>query len=319
LNIFVKRTSELNIDEQVQIVELFNTVFSKYETVDFFLSKYYWTNVNGSYHAIMKDNEKIIGCYSVIPYKYRFYDDDVVFGLSVDTMIDEKYRGNPFNFKKMANALYEKLLLDDVSLVFGFPNENVYLVRKKILKWIDIGSLDFYILPIRVGKLRANLKLGNWASRFLAYLMVRYTQLTSIRSQKPLIYKIKMSDVDSEYFISKRYSKVHRIISDETGFFVYRTSFENNALVAYIVDVQPLEQGFFERAVNKIYKIELHIDAIIFIGKLPFHTRNMMKVPQRYAPKAIRLSGLILDRSKIDERVFDIASWQVGLVNFDVR
>ena len=319
MEIFVKRTGDLTGNEQEEITTLFNRVFSKNETVVGFFSKYYWTSSKGSYHSLMKVDDNIVGCYSVIPYEYKFFDSDVTFGLSVDTMIDEDYRGNPFNLKKMATAVYDKLVLHGVSFVFGFPNENVYLVRKKILKWVDVGSLDFYVLPIRVGQLKASLKFLSWSSKILARLMVGYTQLNCIKAVTQSIYKIQMSGANSEYFISSRYARDYKMIKDEMGYFAYKTSFEDNAHVAYIVDVQPLEQDRFERAVSTIYKKEKHVDAIIFVGKLPFRVRNLIKIPQQYAPKAIQMSGLILDRSKVDERVFDITNWQVGLVNFDVR
>lgn len=319
MNIIVKKTGELSINEQSQIATLFNQVFSKNESVVDFFSKYYWTTPEGSYHSLMKVDDNVVGCYSVIPYEYKFFDSNVTFGLSVDTMIDKDYRGSPFNLKKMATAVYDKLLIDGVSFVFGFPNENVYLIRKKVLKWVDVGSLDFYVLPIRVGQLKASLKFANWASRFLAYAMVRYAQLASIKAVTQPSYKIQMSDANAEYFISRRYAKDYKVVKDETGYFSYRTSSEDDTLVAYIVDVQPLEQASFERAVSSIYKNEGHIDAIIYVGKLPFRVRNLIRVPQKFAPKAIRMSGSILDSSKVDERVFVMSNWQVGLANFDVR
>lgn len=319
MNIFVKKTSELSIDEKVQIATLFNRVFSKNESTEDFFSKYYWTHPEGAYHSLLKVNEYVVGCYSVIPYEYKFFDCDVTFGLSVDTMIDEDYRGSPFNLKKMAAAVYDKLLLDGVSFVFGFPNDNIYLVRKKLLKWVDVGLLDFYILPIRIGQLKAGLKFANWATRFLAYLMVRYAQLASNKAATQPNYKIQMSDANAEYFISSRYARDYKVVKDEAGYFVYRIYSEHDAQVAYIVDVQPFKQDRFERAVNTIHENEKHIDAIMYVGKLPFHVRNLIKAPSKYAPKEIRMSGRILDGSKVDERVFVMSNWQVGLANFDVR
>lgn len=319
MNIIVKKTCDLSCNEQEKITALFNRVFSKNESVADFFGKYYWTKPDGAYHSMMKVNDNVVGCYSVIPYEYKFFDKDVTFGLSVDTMIDEDYRGSPFNLKKMATAVYDKLVLDGVSFVFGFPNENIYLVRKKILKWADVGSLDFYVLPVRLGQLKESLKFANWASRFLADLMVRYAQLTPNKVATQPSFKIRISGVNAEYFITRRYAGDYKVVKDGTGYFAYRTYFEEDALVAYILDVQPLEQDGFERAVSSIYKNAGHVDAIIYVGKLSFLVRNLIRVPQKYAPKPIRMSGLILDRSIVDERVFDMSNWQVGLANFDVR
>jgi hypothetical protein len=319
MNIVVKKTNELSIIEQFQIAELFNQVFLKNESVVDFFSKYYWTTSEGSYHSMMKINDNVVGCYSVIPYEYSFFDRDVIFGLSVDTMIDEKFRGSPFNLKKMAIAVYDKLIMDGVSFVFGFPNENVYLVRKKVLKWEDIGSMDLYILPIKVGQLKHRFQFANRISEALSALVVLYTRAISSNPVKQLGCKVEMNTSNSEYFFSRRYDKNYKVINDEIGYVAYRTYFEGSALVAYVVDVYPLEQGRLERSVNLIYQDEKDLAAIIYVGKLPFRPRNMIKVPQKYIPKSIRMSGLILNKSKVDDRVFDVDNWQVSLASYDVR
>jgi len=149
--------------------------------------------------------------------------------------------------------------------------------------------------------------------------MVHYAQLVSIKAPAQPNYEIQMRGASSESFVSRRYARGFKIISDETGYFAYRTYVEDNARVAYIVGVQPLEQARLERAVSTIYRNEEQVDAIVFVGRLPFHVRNLIKVPQKYAPKAVRMSGLILDETKVDDRVFVLSNWQVGLASFDVR
>jgi len=117
-------------------------------TYESFEQKFEKNQNSFSYHGLMTDEGRIVGCYSAIPNEYNFFAKKIVFALSVDTMIAEAYRGNPFNLKKMANLVYDSLKEYGIPFVFGFPNDNVYLVRKKILKWQNIGRLDFYILPI---------------------------------------------------------------------------------------------------------------------------------------------------------------------------
>lgn len=319
MNIVVKKTHELTADEKCQIVELFNKVFLKSESAEIFFRKYFWTTTNGSYHSMMKDNDAVVGCYSVIPYDYKFFDKNVHFGLSVDTMINENFRGNPFDFKKMASAVYEKLVADGISFVFGFPNENVYLVRKKILKWQDIGTLDFYILPIKLGKIKPGFQFLNWVSIVFSALIIMYTRVASTKPSKYFNADVKMLAVKSDYFISQRYGIGYEVIRDDVGYVAYRTFFEKNSLYAYILDVYPLNQERLEHAVNLVYENEPDISAIIYIGNLDFVPKNMIKVPKRFAPKLIRLSGLILNRSVVDDRIFDMANWQVSIANFDVR
>ncbi len=319
MNIEVKKTRDLSVIEKQQIVDLFNHVFSKNLSAEIFFGKYYWTTLEGSYHSIMKINGTVVGCYSVIPYNYNFFHRQLIFGLSVDTMIHERFRGNPYNLKKMAVAIYEKLIQDGVSFVFGFPNDNIFVVRKKILKWKDVGLLDIYILPIRLGKLTANLRYLNFFSRAIALLLVFFTNATPSKLNHNSGSHINMIDNSSEYFIGKRYANNYAIIRDDVGYFSYTIMSEAGAVVVYILEIFPLSQSRLEHAVNQLYKNLPNADAIIYVGNLNFRPRNMIKVPQRYSPKLVRMSGLVINDSEVDERVFDISNWQVSLANFDVR
>lgn len=317
MNIIEKRTIELTVEEQQQITTLFNKVFSKNEVAEEFIKKYFWTDPKGSFHALMKDGEKIIGCYCGIPYRYNYFGRSLTFGLCVDTMLDEAYRGNPFTLKKMAIPVYNALRQHNVSFVFGFPNENAYLLQKKILKFDDIGLQDFYMLPIRIGNIKPRLKFANPASRLLTNLMVRYTQLVSGNRTQPT-YNIQMDCLD-DAFVAKRYARDYQVVAHDSSRYIYKTYPEDDALVAYIIEVQPLNQYTLEQAVAQIYHREKNIDAIMFVGKLPFRVRNLIKVPQKYLPKPVRMIGQILDKSLVDERVFTLSNWKVGIANYDVR
>jgi hypothetical protein len=319
MNIEVKKTQDLTNVEKQQIVELFNHVFFKNESTEGFFKKYYWTASGGSYHSIMKINGSVVGFYSVIPYSYIFFEKHLIFGLSVDTMIHENFRGNPYEFKKMAVAIYEKLIQDGISFVFGFPNENIFLVRRKILKWKDIGLIDYYILPIKLGKIKPSLNFFNPVSKAISYLIIYFTRTNSKIFNKDIGPNILMSENCSNFFISNRYAENYIIINDENGYFSYRFFLENNTPVVYILDVFPLSQERLEKAVNYIYQNLVDISAIIYVGNLNFSPRNMFKVPRKLTPKFIRMSGLILNHSEVDERVYEVSNWQVSLANFDVR
>ena len=162
----VKKTNELTSQQQEEISNLFKTVFTKEMSLKQFKNKFL-KNIKGySYHSLfLNDEEQIVGCYSCIPYEYNYFGKKLLFALSVDTMIHEEYRGSPFTLKKLANAVYDEMKNDGVSFVFGFPNDNVYLVRKKILKWKDIGELKYYILPMNIGNIKSKLKFFNFASK----------------------------------------------------------------------------------------------------------------------------------------------------------
>ncbi|MEA3493433.1 MAG: GNAT family N-acetyltransferase [Candidatus Margulisiibacteriota bacterium] len=314
-----KKTNELTAEEKQQICDLFANVFNKAKTVDKFDQQFLNTTLGYSYHGLMLADGKIVGSYTSIPFKYKYFGKEYVFALSVDTMIHKDYRGKPANIKKMANPVYENLIKDNIPFVFGFPNENVYLVRKKMLRWIDIGELDYFILPLMIGAIKRKLKLLNPCSAVIAGLANKLAK--DIDSYKMgTMSDRNIEKINSEEFINYRYDDSYKKVKAADGaFFVYKIDIENGARTAFVIDFYPLDKRLLEGAVKYIFNNEKDIDAIAYLGKLNKRPINLVKVPKRFEPKAVRMSGRILIDSKIDERVFDINNWNVNLSNFDVR
>ncbi len=316
MNFLTKKTNELAENEISQICTLFEEVFKKPMTIELFKQKFENNQSGFSYHGLMMEEEKIVGCYSAIPYKYNYFEKEIVFALSVDTMIAENYRGNPFSLKKMANLVYNSLKVDAISFVFGFPNDNVYLVRKKILKWQDIGLLDFYILPINIGAIKSRLAHLNILSRIFAGALNIFAGSKSLDTKAFSIEKI-----NDRSFQKARYDVSYSIerLKDDS-YFAYKIYNEENVRTAYIIDVYPLCKSGLENAVKALYtKEKNNIDLIIYVGNLDFSVKNLFKVPEKYRPKNVYMSGKILDDTVIDERVFDIENWNANLSNYDVR
>ena len=57
-------------------------------------------------------------------------------------MIKASHRGSPFTLKKMTDKLYKELMKDQIGFVYGFPNDNIYQIRERILKWRNIYNLN---------------------------------------------------------------------------------------------------------------------------------------------------------------------------------
>ena len=97
-----KRTDQLMVSEQEQMRDLFLRVFNKKMTKDSFERKFFYTPRGYSYHGLMLHEEVVVGAFSAVPGRYKFFGEEKVFSLSVDTMVDPKYRGGG-HFMKMAN------------------------------------------------------------------------------------------------------------------------------------------------------------------------------------------------------------------------
>ncbi len=313
-----RKTEQLSVDEKKEICNLCYNVFNKEVTVEQFRNKFERTCLGYSYHGMMLNDGKIVGCYSAIPYRYKFFGKEYTFALSVDTMIDKNHRGNLYNLKQMANLVYAELEKDQIPFVFGAPNDKIYPIRKKILTWSDIGIMDFFILPINIGKIKKYLTIVNPLSRlFAAIIMKLPTSCVSAQQINKNTFSIEQQK-DTE-LIRFRYAHNYTIVKlSEKAYMVYRLQPVNNIRAALIFDVNPLEKAVFESSVKYIYENERsNIDAIVYMGNLNFRPKNLIKVPERFRPKTIRVSGKIIMNELIDDRIFNIREWNVNLSNFD--
>lgn len=320
LTYILKKTDELSAQEKERLCGLFANVFNQRKSIGAFINQFEKTVFGYSYHGLMLDDNQIVGSYTSIPFKYRYYGQEMVFALSVDTMINEKHRGNPYALKKMANLVYEALQQDNVPFVFGFPNEKVYLVRKKVLRWVDIGELDYYVLPINIGAVMRRLSVFNALSRLYSFLINRIPkQIERLGKLGGSSYNIEK--IGDAAFMDYRFDGEYELVKLEgSAYFAYRIVQEEGIRTAYLIDISPIAKRLIESAVKHIWDKERdRIDLILYLGKLGPALWNLYKIPKRIEPKKIRMAGKILIESMVDKRIFDIKNWNINLSNFDVR
>jgi hypothetical protein len=88
----------------------------------------------------------------------------------------------------------------------------------------------------------------------------------------------------------------------------------------YLIDVLPLTKARVDEAVRRVYEVAASCaDIILYVGRLPFRPRGLVRVPPSRRPRNIRMCGRVLDAAGIDDRVFQIDNWNVNISNIDVR
>ena len=312
-----KKTNQLSTHEEDGFVQLFSRVFRKQMSFHQFHRKYRVTPFGYSYHGLMLANDKIVGAYNIIPYIYRFFGRDAKFGLSVDTMIDEQYRGGPFNLLRMANLVMEAIRQDEVSFAFGFPNDNVYEFTTKVLKWRDIGELDYYVLPLNIGAVIPKLKCLDFLSRSFARILIGLPRCRHKTQHEYCIEK-----VGGKAFDEHRYDSGYSMVDlGHRGRCVYKIYMEDQSIrTLYMTDVYPLTATFFDKAVEQVYAESRRlVDMILYVGTLPFRPARLVKLPDSRKPRRIRMCGKILNGEIVDDRIFQLESWNANISNFDVR
>jgi len=312
-----KTTDQLSAQEQEQFLLLFARTFPRVMGSEEFCRKYLCTPHRHSYHGLMHVNGVLVGAYNLIPYVYNCFGARRLFGLSADTMIAEEHRGGPFNLMKMASLACDGARREGVSLVFGFPNENAYSFTCRVLKWSDMGELDFYALPLRIGAIKPALRWANPVSRLVAAALVR---LPSVK--RAIARRFDIEKVNDESFQRHRYDRAHERLDLGAGAECrYRTCLEAGGVrTTYLIDVTPLAAGHFARAVRAVHaRVARTSDLLLYVGRPAFRPPGLFRVPPGRRPRRIRMCGRILDWGALEEDALNVESWNVNLSNFDVR
>jgi hypothetical protein len=311
-----KRTDQLTEFEQQRMRDLFEVVFNKKMTKEAFERKFFYTPKGYSYHGLMLHEKTIVGATSAVPARYKFFGHEHIFALSVDTMIDPKYRGGG-HLIKMINLVHQGLINDAIPFIFGFPNEHFYAVQKRLLKYEDIGELDYYVLPLNIGSVVRKLKPFNFMSRGFCRLTARFCRIPDNSEAGHGIAKI-----EDKQFERHRYDESYsRISLGEAAECIYKIYEEEGGIrTLYIIDVVPLTAASLARAVKQICRTAVKaVDIIIYVGKLPSRPAGLWKAPDSKKPQRIRMTGKILVPDVIDSTVFEINNWCVNISDFDVR
>jgi len=315
-HVVFKKTDQLTDSEQQQMRDLFEDVFEKEMTRDAFERKFFHTPRGYSYHSLMLHGQVVVGAFSAVPGRYRFFGKEQIFALSVDTMIDAKYRGGG-HLVKMANFVHQGLINDGIPFIFGFPNEHFYPAQRRLLKYKDIGELDYYALPLNIGSFVRKLKPFNGLSRNFCRLATRLCRIP-----KNLKTKYEIEKVIDRQFERHRYdysySKIDLTDGAECIYRIYEE--EGGIRTLYIIDVVPLSAATLTKAIKQICRTAVgKVDIIIYVGRLSSRPAGLWKVPDSKKPRKIRLTGKILIPDAIDGSVFNMDNWRVNLSDFDVR
>lgn len=123
-------------------MNLYDKVFPGYMSNDLWR----WKSVNnpyGMYYTILvRDKDKIISAYSVVPKKFSIYGNIFSCVLSMDTMTHSDYRGLGIS-TYIARLTYKYAEIKGSYFVYGFPNKNSrHLIFNK-LGWVFFGKRDF--------------------------------------------------------------------------------------------------------------------------------------------------------------------------------
>lgn len=317
MDFLVKKTFELSDLEKNQINDLFNVVFEKSRTI-VELSNQFTNNPFGySYHALMVDNGLVVGHNSGIPCYYIVNNQKQTFICNVDTMIEKEHRGIE-NFYDLMNTAYENYAKDGITFVYGFPNDNSYPLLSQLSFMEDIGKMDTYCLPIRIGGIKSNLKWLNWLSIAFCWSWLKMSCLFASGKRASFVIEKEAESYNQTRY--KRSDGDYSIVKEGTLNFVYKIIEYEGIRTAFLIDVIGKSSKQYCKAINYIFSKEYaNCDLIIYVGHLPFSNNGMVKVPRKYEPKHFNFTGKLFNSNQFDSKnLYDIENWDVNLSNYDL-
>lgn len=304
-------------------LQSFNTVFKKDFDISHFKEKYLNVLDKSSYHALLLDETKnVVGGLSVMPFKYKNDLKIIRLGQAVDSFIIEKYRVDPLMLRKMYLQLKKLLIIKDIKAVLSVPNETSYPYWKKIVNWKDVGDLNYWILPIRISNIINKWSFLNFLSLLFVHIWLGFNYIIILianNKEKRSNYELVLDD----NFYQNRYTNEYTKITLKDIVFYFRIYNEEGVKTAYLMDVKQNNIFTFKslyKAVSYISR-KTNTDMVLYVGSIKLFQTILIKVPKRYKPKRLPLTCDILNKDEIDQysNMFELESWNYGLINFDVR
>lgn len=320
MKIKVCRSTDLTKVEWKSYTLGFNETMHRNFSSDFLMNKYTAVYKGYSCHAMLvSDNGDLVGGATVIPCYYEREGERFVCGLAVDVFIRVAYREDPLALRRMYKKLVPLLHEEGVVAVMAVPNATAYPYWKNVVKWKDVGYINYWMLPLRAGKILGKkgvvggiLNLGSMCYFGFVYAVSAITSLIDCKDKK---YRYSICKNDP-YYVSK--FKSDSYIKNEG--YIYKIEDEDGVKTGYVIDAEKngrRSARVLFRCISDIMKN--HVDIILYVGKLSFFQTLMLKVPRKFEPKLLPLTCDLISKDEKYKDMLDINNWDFGLQNYDVR
>ena len=313
----VKKTNELTDAQKRSMHKLFEEVYGKERAFDAF-ERQYTKNCEGySFHTFAEVDGEIVASNTMVP--SRFYVGGTMrkFVNSIDTMVAKGHRGIE-NFYDMIKTSFNDAAERGYDAVYGAPNDNSYELFTKLGFMADVGKLDVFCLPYRVGGVKKKLAWLNPCSMLFSRLWLCTSSLFA--SKRVTHFHIEK---DAESYNATRYERLDgRYVLAQAGTttFSYKVMEHEGVRTAFIIDVFDKSPKNFCKAVAHLLKHERkNFDLILYVGHLPFGKTGLIKIPPKHAPKEFNFTAGVFNKEAIDKKeLLDIDNWDVNLSSYDL-
>lgn len=319
MELIVKKTTELTEEEKLSLLDCFITVYNHERTMEEMCNQYMNTPMGYCVHSLCLDDRIVVAAHTAFPSYYWVGNKRLKAFITGDTMVRKEYRDG-VTFLDVVRGLNKYMKMEGYAFTFGFPNDNSYPVFKKVKLAKDIGRLDTYILPYRIGGVKKGLGWLNPLSKLFCEIWLACNGMgLNTDTYKPLIHK------DNETYNHTRYKRMdgnYQHVKLPDSEFYYKVKEHEGVRTAFLIDVVGKTEKSFHRAVKYILKKEkANADLLMYVGSIPKTIRRigLIKIPRKYEPKHFYMTGMLYDKNNVGETVFyNIANWDVNLSDYDI-
>lgn len=323
MEIKVCTSNEIAEQEWTSFQENFNIVFNRNYEIAYFKNKYLNSVENNSYHSLLlNDEQKVVGACNVIPYNYHWKNQKIKIGLAVDVFIHEDYRTDPLMLRRLYMKLKKELISHKIVAVIAVPNDTVYSYWKNVVKWKDIGDINYWGIPINIGNILHKSNTLNFVSKvyFSVLLFVNRMMLFFINSKSE---KGKISlDKNNDFYKYRYNSNDYSHIVENNFECYYRIVDEDGTKTAYLLEANEHNKVTYKALFLAVKNISKHkdVDLVLYVGQLRLFQYLFIKIPKKSEPKRLPLTCDFMDND-IDNYsdLLNIGNWNFGLSNYDVR
>ena len=237
-------------------MSLFNEIFSQERSLKELTAQYTSNPYLNSYHVLSIENTRIVGHFAFVPSDYLVDGKREKFVVGIDSFVVDGFRDGMVLLESYLCAL-DNFKQRGVSIILGFPDTHVNKVYSKGKLYSNIGQLNIYILPYRVGGIYKKLKYFNLLSAALS--MLPSTVGSLIASREVATYRIQKEPLS---FNSERYSygkSNYGRVNIKDFEFMFRIKLHEGIRTLFLIDVSIKSARNFNLVVRYLIKLDLSL------------------------------------------------------------
>lgn len=324
MEIKVCKTTEWNETVLSTYTQSFNEVFGKAYTEEYFSHKYLCAGNGYSCHALLMDAEAdVVGSCTVIPCRYMRNGEEIWIGLAVDVFIRGAYRTDPLMLLRMYERLKPMLTTEKVVAVIAVPNAVAYPYWKNVVKWKDVGRINYWMLSVCAGRI---LGRNDFVGSILNAVSMVYSRLAAALAMIGFLSIGRQTDYkysickDDPYYRSKFDGEEYSRYDDGLIRYVYRITDEKGIKTGYLLTAERNGKRSFKTFGKTVHAILSHdVDMVLYVDQMGFFQTLLLKVPRHFEPKLLPMTCDLISKDEKYGDMYDIRNWDFGLKNYDVR